>query len=211
MLHYKTIDATTLGILRKIQSEPEFSELRLVGGTALALQISHRKSIDIDLFGKLDSDSIQVMKKLDRTGKTIILSKSENIGIYSINGIKVDIVNYPYKWLEEPVKEDGLTLAGMQDIAAMKLAAITNRGSKKDFIDLFFLLRHFTFSELLIFYQDKYHDGSVFHVLKSLSYFDDADEDEAPVMLDHVRWVDVKKFISKSLNAHLKKTHKLSH
>ncbi|MFA6293814.1 MAG: nucleotidyl transferase AbiEii/AbiGii toxin family protein, partial [Victivallales bacterium] len=159
MLYYKAIDATTLGILRKLQGEPEFSELRLVGGTALALQISHRKSIDIDLFGKLDSDSIQVMKKLDRTGKTIILSKSENIGIYSIDGIKVDVVNYPYKWLEEPVKEDGLMLAGMRDIAAMKLAAITNRGSKKDFIDLFFLLRHFTFSELLGFYQEKFHDG----------------------------------------------------
>ena len=206
MLHYKAIDTATLGILKKIQSEPEFSGLRLVGGTALALQISHRKSIDIDLFGILSSDNIQVMKKLDQTGRTIILNKSENIGIYSVDGIKVDIVNYHYKWLEDPIKEDGLTLAGMRDIAAMKLAAITNRGSKKDFTDLFFLLRHFKIGELLHFYQEKYHDGSVFHVLKSLSYFDDADEDEDPVMLDPVQWGEIKEHVLKSLNAHLKNT-----
>ena len=206
MLHYKAIDTATLGILKKIQSEPEFSGLRLVGGTALALQISHRKSIDIDLFGILSSDNIQVMKKLDQTGRTIILNKSENIGIYSVDGIKVDIVNYHYKWLEDPIKEDGLTLAGMRDIAAMKLAAITNRGSKKDFTDLFFLLRRFKIGELLRFYQEKYHDGSVFHVLKSLSYFDDADEDEDPIMLDPVQWGEIKEHISKSLNAHLKNT-----
>ena len=180
--------------------------MRLVGGTALALQISHRKSIDIDLFGILSSDNIQVMKKLDQTGRTIILNKSENIGIYSVDGIKVDIVNYHYKCLEDPIKEDGLTLAGMRDIAAMKLAAITNRGSKKDFTDLFFLLRHFKIGELLHFYQEKYHDGSVFHVLKSLSYFDDADEDEDPVMLDPVKWGEIKEHVLKSLNAHLKNT-----
>jgi predicted nucleotidyltransferase component of viral defense system len=207
MLSYKAIDSATLGILKKIQSEPEFSGLRLVGGTALALQLSHRKSVDIDLFGALNSDSIQIMKKLTQAGRTVLLNKSENISIYSVDEIKVDIVNYPYKWLEPPIEEDGLTLAGMRDIAAMKLAAITNRGSKKDFIDIFFLLHHFELSKLLDFYQEKYHDGSVFHVLKSLSYFDDAEDEASPVMLSSVQWKKVKEHILKSLETHLRNLH----
>ena len=68
------------------------------------------------------------------------------------------------------------------------------------------LARRFKIGELLRFYQEKYHDGSVFHVLKSLSYFDDADEDEDPIMLDPVQWGEIKEHISKSLNAHLKNT-----
>lgn len=207
MLSYKAIDTKTLGILKKIQGEPEFARLRLVGGTALALQLSHRKSIDIDLFGILNSDNIQIMKKMNQAGRTILLNKSENISIYSVEGIKVDIVNYPYEWLEAPIKEDGLTLAGMRDIAAMKLAAITNRGSKKDFFDLFFLLNIFPLDELLDFYKRKFHDGSIFLVLKSLSYFDDAEDDENPIMLERIQWETVKTHISKSLDSFLKNLH----
>jgi len=71
MLFYQTIDTKTLGNLKKLQAAPEFSGLRLVGGTALALQIGHRKSIDIDLFDPVQSDLISISKKLDTIGKTI--------------------------------------------------------------------------------------------------------------------------------------------
>ncbi len=135
MLHYKTIDDKTLDLLRQLLSVPEFSKLRLVGGTSLALQIGHRKSVDIDLFGNIDADEFTIAEQLMKIGQTTRLQKSENINIYLINKIKVDIVNYPYKWLEEAVIEDGLVLADKQDIAAIKLSAITGRGSKKDFID----------------------------------------------------------------------------
>ena len=133
MLHYKTIDTETLELLKKIQEIPAFSNLRLVGGTSLALQIGHRKSIDLDLFGKVEHDEFTIVDILNKLGQVTLLKKSENINIYTINGIKVDIVNYPYSWLKDIVFEDTLRLAGVEDIAAMKLAAITNRGTKKEY------------------------------------------------------------------------------
>ena len=87
MLHYETINTKTLGLLKKLQKIPEFSNLRLVGGTALALQLGHRISIDIDLFGNIKSDVITIAKRLDNTGKVTILKKSDNINIYIIDNV----------------------------------------------------------------------------------------------------------------------------
>ena len=208
MLHYETIDTETLELLKKIQEIPEFSKLRLVGGTSLALQIGHRKSIDLDLFGKIDCDEFTISNILNKIGKVRVLKKSENINIYLIDGIKVDIVNYPYLWLKNIVLEDALRLAGIEDVAAMKLSAITNRGTKKDFIDLFFLLKEYSLEELFDFYEKKYNDGSIFLVIKSLAYFDDADLEEMPNMCIPVNWGKVKNNINHVLNDYLKKIKK---
>lgn len=207
MLHYQTIDPKTLGLLKKLQAIPSFSKLRLVGGTSLALQIGHRKSIDIDLFGEISADPLSIAKELDKVGNTTVLKKSENINIFTINNVKVDIVNYHYKWIENTLIRDGIIMAGKKDIAAMKLAAITGRGTKKDFIDLFFLLKEYNLKELLGFYNQKYHDGSLFLVIKSLSYFEDANEEENPYMLTEVDWQTVKQQVSKILTQYLIDNH----
>ncbi|MCF8297643.1 MAG: nucleotidyl transferase AbiEii/AbiGii toxin family protein [Saprospiraceae bacterium] len=205
MLHYETVDSKTLGLLKILQQIPELSNLRLVGGTALALQLGHRKSIDLDLFGDINSDSITISQQLDKIGSVTVLKKSKNINIYLIDNIKVDIVNYHYKWLESSNIVDELVLAGKKDIAAMKLAAITGRGTKKDFIDLFFLLEHYKLDEIFSFYMQKYHDGSLFLVLKSLLYFDDAEQDESPVMLIDTNWELVKQEIKLKVENYLNK------
>ena len=101
--------------------------------------MGHRTSIDLDLFGHIEEDEFAITRALNELGDVTILKRSENINIYTINGIKVDIVNYPYSWLLDTLAEDNLKLARIEDIVAMKLAAITNRGTKKDFIDLFFI------------------------------------------------------------------------
>ena len=204
MLHYETIDSETLELLKRIQDIPAFANLRLVGGTSLALQIGHRKSIDLDLFGKIEQDEFNIAEILNKTWKVTVLKKSENINIYSINGIKVDIVNYPYAWLKDILFEDSIKLAGVEDIAAMKLAAITNRGSKKDFIDIYFLLKQYNMEELFDFYKHKYSDGSTFLVVKSLLYFDDAEEEAMPDMCNPVKWEAVKKHINHILADYLK-------
>jgi len=205
MLHYETIDSKTLGLLKRLQKIPELSKLRLVGGTALALQLGHRKSIDIDLFGNINSDIITISKKLDEIGSLTVLKKSKNINIYLIDNIKVDIVNYHYKWLESSNIVDELVIAGKKDIAAMKLAAITGRGTKKDFIDLFFLLESYQFDEVFGFYMQKYHDGSPFLVLKSLLYFDDAEQDVSPVMLIDKSWELIKQEIQSKVENFINK------
>ncbi|MCB2197689.1 MAG: nucleotidyl transferase AbiEii/AbiGii toxin family protein [Bacteroidetes bacterium] len=203
MLHYKAIDKPTLALLKKLQSSEGFSNTRLAGGTSLALQIGHRKSIDIDLFGQIDEDEYTITKKLSSLGKVVTLKNTENIHIYSINSIKVDLVNYPYHWIEQAISEDELILADKKDIAAMKLAAITGRGTKKDFIDLYFLLSYYSLEEMVSFYNQKYTDGSEFLVLKSLAYFEDADQDENPFMFTKLDWNKVKNNIKTHLKDYL--------
>ncbi|HPM31540.1 MAG TPA: nucleotidyl transferase AbiEii/AbiGii toxin family protein [Chryseolinea sp.] len=195
MLHYQTIDSPTLELLKKLLSLDVLQHMRLAGGTSLALQYGHRKSIDIDLFGILTPDSIALTTSLASLGDVKNLQNLQNIKSYLINGIKVDIVNYPYPWISELMDVDNLRLANEKDIAAMKLAAITGRGSKKDFFDLYFLLKHYSVQEILNFYSKKYSDGSVFMVLKSLTYFDDAEEDADPLQLIPVAWHEVKRNI----------------
>jgi hypothetical protein len=196
MLHLQTVEPSTLELLKTLQQIPEFSQLRLVGGTALALQIGHRRSTDLDLFGKMDVDSNEVPAVLLKTGEpTTFLKNSAHIHIALIKGIKTDIVNYPYPWLEEINHADQWRLAGLKDIAAMKLAAITGRGTKKDFFDLYFLLKIFSLRQMIGFYEQKYPDGSVFLVLKSLAYFADAETNAMPLMMIPASWPDVKKTI----------------
>lgn len=197
MLHFETIDAKTLQLLKQLQSLQVFKELRLVGGTALALQIGHRKSVDIDLFGKVSGDEYEILNQIQSVSDYTVLKKSENINIFLINGIKVDIVNYPYKWISQPITHQNIQIAGLEDIVSMKLSAITGRGTKKDFIDLFFLLNEFDLRKMFCFYNQKYPDGSEFLVLKSLTYFEDADKDEMPVMLTPQNWTIIKNEIQR--------------
>lgn len=205
MLHYEAIDNISLALLRQLLSIPYFSNLYLAGGTSLALQIGHRKSDDLDLFGIIDTDDITLSQTLSSLGTIQLIKRTPNIHIFIINGIKVDIVNYNYPWIDAFVSEDQLRLAGKKDIAAMKLAAITGRGSRKDFIDLHFLLQEFNLREMLSFYSEKYIEGSTFLVLKSLTYFDDAETDPQPFMLKKADWKQIKRSIINSVDDFLNK------
>jgi predicted nucleotidyltransferase component of viral defense system len=201
MLYLSTVDTPALELLKFLMSKKEFQHLRLVGGTALALQLGHRKSIDLDLFGEIEFEDIDLTKVLNKySDKIILLKKSKNINILSIDHVKVDFVNYSYPWLEKFLEIDGIRFASFNDIAAMKLSAITGRGSRKDFIDLFFLLQKNSLKELLGFYRQKYFDGSEYLVLKSLTYFEDAETDPDIEMLVKVSWPEVKHYILRAVN-----------
>lgn len=195
MLSYKTVESHTLELLKGLMKEPLFSSLRLVGGTALALQYGHRSSIDLDFFGKIDAEDEVIKDILRKYGKLLVIKESKNIKIFQLDGVKVDIVNYKYPWIKEPIVEDGITLATPEDIAAMKINAIEGRGTKKDFIDMYFLLQHFSLQEILTFYQNKYPENSIFRALMSLAYFDDAEEQFMPKMFSSVSWEEMKTYI----------------
>ena len=197
MLHYETIIPETHSLLEKLSTLPVLEDARLVGGTALALQLGHRTSVDLDFFGRINADSEELRDILREVGRVEVASVSKNINIFWINGVKVDMVNYPYPWLDLPIVEDGVRLASLNDIAAMKVSAIVNRGTKKDFIDLYTLLQHFALDEILDMYSRKYSDGSLFIVMKSLTYFDDAETDPMPNVLNDTTWETVKDFLRK--------------
>lgn len=197
MLHYETIIPETHSLLEKLSTLPVLEDARLVGGTALALQLGHRTSVDLDFFGRINADSEDLRDILREVGRVEVASVSKNINIFWINDVKVDMVNYPYPWLDLPIVEDGVRLASLNDIAAMKISAIVNRGTKKDFIDLYTLLQHFALDEILDMYSRKYSDGSLFIVMKSLTYFDDAETDPMPNVLNDTTWETVKDFLRK--------------
>ncbi|MGM0582170.1 MAG: nucleotidyl transferase AbiEii/AbiGii toxin family protein [Bacteroidota bacterium] len=205
MLHLETITGDTLELLKSIANSDLGAETRLVGGTSLALQLGHRISVDLDFFGNINLEPFEIEGILNEFGETHPLKVSKLIKIYNCNSIKLDLVQYSYPWLEEAIVWDNIKLAGLKDIAAMKIGAITGRGSKKDFIDLYELLKHFSLKQMINFYQEKYKDGSVYLALKSLIYFDDAEEqvkefpDSEPELLSDLGWDEVK---SKILNVH---------
>ena len=205
MLHYETIHPDTLELLRKIQSLEMFKDARLVGGTALALQLGHRKSIDLDFFGSIDASLQEIASALSTFASVSPLSESSMKRFLIVDGVKVDVVNYPYSWIDEPVIEDGVALAGIKDIAAMKLSAITNRGTRKDFVDFYFLLKYFSFEELINLYVQKYSDTQLFTTLKSFTYFDDAEQDPMPAMMVTLEWEDVKSLIVAEVGRFMKK------
>lgn len=202
MLHYETIDTPTLELLKELMQIPALENLRLVGGTGLALQKGHRKSVDIDLFGILDADNIELMNSLNVFQELKTIQQTKNIKVFSINSIKTDLVNYPYPWLFPEIETDGIKLADIRDVAAMKVASITNRGTKKDFIDLYFLLKDFTLDEIVKLYLTKYKDGSAFMALRSLVYFSDAETDLMPEMLMPADWEIVKSHIKAAVDAY---------
>ena len=195
MLYLETVESSTLELLKKLQRLPVLEQTRLVGGTALALQLGHRKSIDLDFFGTVDCEAEYLRESIAGIASLTILKESPHIHIYIVDGIKVDIVNYKYPWLDDVVLEQGLRLASVNDIAAMKITAIIGRGTKKDFIDIAFLLHHFSLEEILHFYAAKYNASSVFMAMKSLAYFDDAEADPMPDMFVNQSWQQVKAYI----------------
>ena len=195
MLSYKTIEPHTLELLKELMVEPIFASLRLVGGTALALQYGHRNSIDLDFFGAIEADAETIKEVLRKHGKLSIIKENQNIKLYLLDGIKIDIVNYKYRWIDNPTIDGKIILASPKDIAAMKINAIEGRGTKKDFIDVYFLLQHYSLEEILSFYQKKYPENSIFRALRSLSYFDDAEQQLMPKMFSSIEWKDMKNYI----------------
>ena len=200
MLQTQTIQPELLELLKKIMSSSIFNGFNLVGETSLALQIGHRFSVDIDMFGKQEIDEFEFVDELSNFGKVIVIKKSKNVLILSVNGIKVDFVNYKYPLLEEITIVENIRLASDKDISAMKLNAIAGRGSRKDFIDLHFLLQKYSLKEMISFYNTKYADGSEFMVLKSLTYFEDAESEEIPILFQKLDWNEIKFSIQKAIN-----------
>lgn len=204
MLSYKTVAPHTLELLKELMAEDRFRDMRLVGGTALALQYGHRSSVDLDFFGSFGDSQDGFGEILSRHGRLEIVKESADIRIYLLDNIKIDFVNFKYGWLAPAVVEDGIRLASPADIAAMKIYAAVGRGSRKDFVDIYYLLQHYSFKELMGFYERKYPEHSEFVALRSLAYFDDADSHQMPQMFTDVKWEDMKSYIMEQVQSYSK-------
>jgi hypothetical protein len=177
MLQTGTVKTTTLGLLKALQAEPVFTSARLVGGTALSLQIGHRESDDLDLFSVEPMDMMAIQSLLINKYEFVPSVIEENTLIGFVNGVKIDVIYHPFQWLEDVIVEDGMRLASIADIAAMKMHAIINSGRRpKDFVDIAFLSMHFSYNEIKGLLLGRYPAYDPIMVDKAIIYFGDIDE-----------------------------------
>jgi predicted nucleotidyltransferase component of viral defense system len=181
-------------VLELLGAEKFFSNFYLAGGTALALQIFHRKSVDLDFFTSKNFNPAKLKQNITSVFKQDAKIREIDKGTLhlKIKSVKVSFLEFHYPLIEiRQPKYLNVALAGLKDIAAMKLSAVHGRGAKKDFIDVYFLLKeYFSLPEILSFYKQKFNtvNEDVSLLFKSLVYFESAEEDPDLVYLRNVKW-----------------------
>lgn len=176
----------------------------LAGGTAVALHLGHRRSIDLDWFttDRME-DALQLSQTLRDEGIPLTVAQIERGTLHAtVSGVRVTVLEYRYPHLKRPQlwQEYGCRLASLDDLACMKLSAIAQRGARKDFIDLYALLQeHKSLKQMLRLYSRKFAIDDLGHVLYALAYFDDAEREPMPKMLWKVNWRQIKEEIQKQV------------
>lgn len=190
MLRFNAVPDSVREALTVLAPLPVLEAFALAGGTSLALRFGHRVSVDLDFFtcGAFDSESLVSKLPLETTE----VARSEGSVTLDAAGTKMDFLRHDYPLLDPEETLEGIRLMSVRDVAAMKLNAIANRGSKKDFFDLHRLLEEFGLDELLQAFESKYLNSDRFVVLRSLAWFDDAENEPDPVSLSGVSWPEVK-------------------
>lgn len=196
------IQPETFYLLLRIQQDPFFDGFFLVEGTALALQIDHRLSIDLDFFSMQSFDNQQMEGYLsEQYGfQTDYVANNTLKGF--VQNIKVDFLTHAYPLVKSLVQEEGLSLASLEDIGAMKLNAIAHSGNRqKDFYDIYFQLEHHSLQDLLSAYQTKYSNSNPIIPLKGITWFEDIDfEMEKPMLKRKISFDAVKKRLLEAAN-----------
>ncbi|HKL09347.1 MAG TPA: nucleotidyl transferase AbiEii/AbiGii toxin family protein [Bacteroidales bacterium] len=184
MLHKNTIQESTLELLKKLQSCSALKSFHLAGGTSLALQIGHRKSIDLDLFTQNDFDANDLLEYLEQNFGFHLDYSGRNTLKGTIGRVKIDFISHKYPLVEKYAEIENIRLYSIPDIAAMKINAIVGNGTRsKDFIDIYFILKQYSVDNILDFYKAKYTTRNLLHVVKSLVYFDDINIQDWPEMI----------------------------
>lgn len=150
----------------------------LAGGTALALYLNHRTSIDLDFYSQKSFRPEKMLSEFKKRFPTVLLGQTlEDTLIITIEGIGLSLFYYPYKLIGPLVFFETISLASIEDIAAMKIAAIVQRGTRRDFIDVFYLLEKYSLEEIVKFVLWKYPGYQEMLILRALAYFEDAEEE----------------------------------
>jgi len=208
-------------ILSKPQKEvlPKLSFLRgiksyLAGGTALALRLGHRTSVDFDFYTPKHFDGGMLRRLIKKTLPglkiKIIRDTDDTFDAVLDNGAKLSLFYYPYKLLKKPANFKNTAIVSLEDIAAMKLIAITQRGKRRDFIDFYYLLKIFNLRQIMEATEKKYPEFDRYHGLRSLLYFKDADDDSEisriKVFDNELSWKKIKIEIEKEVKKFYKES-----
>jgi hypothetical protein len=194
--HPEVVTGATLATLQDLRDRALLQGAYLAEGTALALHMGHRLSVDLDFFVSELFDEGILLQRLQVAPGFSLVAKAPHTLHANIQGTKVSFLGYQYPLLFSTALFAGVPVADPRDIACMKISAIASRGTKRDFIDLYFAAQRFGLVELLRLFQRKYARTGYNrpHLLKSLTYFDDAETEPMPHMLVPLDWDAVKLF-----------------
>jgi hypothetical protein len=171
MLYEETIESATLALIKKLSADIQLKDFVLVGGTALALQFGHRKSIDIDLFNARSFDPLSIGRHIESVYDGKEIAVLQNAVFSYIEGVKTDMVSLPYSWVRPLVETQGIRMASPEDLAATKFNAIVESGRRlKDYIDIFYLLEHANLDHWLGAYAERYSERNAAIAKNALLY-----------------------------------------
>jgi len=197
ILFSETISPDTFRLIEKIKNRPWLSPYYLAGGTALALHLGHRTSIDLDFFTESKVEEITIVDHLRAVGNLRLDQMGEGTIVGNLDSVRISFFAYPFRLLDPLTEWNVLNVASIRDISLMKMVAIFQRGSIKDFIDMFFIVREFKPIDVLIQELSIKYVGVQFntnHILRSLCYFEDAEKEPMPSMLAACDWKEVKEY-----------------
>ncbi|MDO8492251.1 MAG: nucleotidyl transferase AbiEii/AbiGii toxin family protein [bacterium] len=204
-MHYEILDASRRNILLHL-AFLKGEGFYLAGGTALALILGHRDSVDFDFFCPQNFDTKVQFEKIQQSlashSLTIIAEEKNTLTFLINNSIKISLFAYSYPLLNPLLEEEHLAIASLDDIACMKLSAIVSRATMKDYVDIYFILKKITLAELLEKIKKKMPELDITLVLKSLVYFEDVLEE--PLLFqgtNKVSFTEVKKQLKKEVSA----------
>jgi len=194
--HPEVVDTRVEHTLAELQRIPILSRFYLAGGTGLALHLGHRRSVDLDFFLRENFDEEAVLQRVQQLDGFALVSKAPGTIYAKIHATKVSFIAYVYPVLFPLTRFLGANVADPRDIGCMKISAIASRGTKRDFIDLYVATQDHGLEQLLGWFAKKYAktDYSTVHVLKSLTFFEEAEQDPMPNMLVSLSWEQVKQF-----------------
>ena len=171
----------------------------LAGGTGLALHLAHRRSVDLDLFRNDPFDAEAMVREIQAEGVPLEQVTTARSTVHaSVEQTLTSLLSFPYPLLEPTVASaSGLPVASLADIAAMKVEAIASRGARKDFYDLYFIGQSgMPFADAIEAFRKRFASANpdVYHRLRAMTYFEDAEKEPEPLLLRPARWEDVKRF-----------------
>jgi hypothetical protein len=194
--HREVIPAATESTLHVLSAAELLDRFYLAGGTGLALQFGHRLSLDLDFFASEHFDEDALLQLAQTLEGFALVAKAPYTLHATIQATKVSFLGYAYPMLYAGNEFMGVHIADPRDIACMKISAIASRGTRRDFVDLYFCAQQFGLDEILQMFGRKYSqvNFSRIHILKSLTYFGDAEKDPMPHMLVPIDWGEIMKF-----------------
>ena len=203
MIHEETVDAGTLSTIRKMAQDPMLKDFVLVGGTALALQLGHRKSVDIDLFSEKGFDAPAMARHLESTYSGEITGTTKGSVFARIGNVRTGLIEHPYETIAPLIQTDGVRMASIDDLGAMKMHAIVSSGKRaKDFVDMYYILEHRNLDDVMRAYTAKYPGTGPLMARYGLLYHDElAFETDMKMLLKPFKWKEIAERMARAISS----------